>query len=254
MRTLLLAAAAATTVAAAGAAQADGHTLGADYDQLCFDKGTLRYVACPDDAPLDPLEAYGPVGPVYSFTGIRLGANVGYIFGDADATTTTLAGAVVGTDTVDIDGASVGLSLGYDYQFGMLVAGVEADAELASLNGKSALPVAAGADVDSSWLASIRARLGVVLGERTLTYLTGGWEMQELDIALTGTAVEQSETISGYTVGAGVEHMINSDVSLRLEYRYTDYDAANASFGANNRVVDLDAETHAIRVGLGYRF
>lgn len=203
MRVVMIAAAAA--VAASGVALANGH------DEQCFDKGTLTYFDCPTEE-------------VLTFDGLRLGAHVGYSWGqfeDDDG------------DEADFDGALFGASIGYFVDFGTVIVGAEADADLST------------AEIDEfgtegDWMASARAVLGYEFVEGTMAYATAGYELQEID--------EDGASFDGegYTVGGGLEHLVGGDVALRIEYRYSDYED---TFSDN-----VDYDQHAVRTGVGFRF
>jgi outer membrane immunogenic protein len=99
-----------------------------------------------------------------------------------------------GVDTGDDDGLVGGVQLGYNWQTGAIVYGVEADISLS------------GADhVD--WLASARGRLGYLILPNLLLYGTAGLGM-----------VNDRDTDTGFAYGVGVEGRLSSSTSARLEY------------------------------------
>ena len=68
-----------------------------------------------------------PPLPVYSWTGLYFGGNVGYSWGQAKSDRT---GSLVGlgvnvTESQEIDGVIGGVQTGYNYQFGTWVFGLE---------------------------------------------------------------------------------------------------------------------------------
>jgi len=74
-----------------------------------------------------PVYAPPPPVPVYSWTGIYFGANVGYSWGQSK---TDRAGSLIGLgvnvqESQDIDGVIGGVQTGYNYQFGTWVFGLE---------------------------------------------------------------------------------------------------------------------------------
>lgn len=172
-----------------------------------------------------------PVEPgVVTVSGDWEGAYVG-IFGAyaAGELTEDFAG-------IDIDGWLVGFAAGYDvYLSDSIVGGIVADIAWNDIDDD--------ADFSSDWNGSLRARLGYDAGA-FLPYVTGGLAFISGNDGISG----DSNTHWGWTVGAGVEVAVSEQLSLDLQYRYTDY--AAASYG----VSDVGATTHAATVGLNWRF
>jgi outer membrane immunogenic protein len=147
------------------------------------------------DAPVDYL-------PAITWTGFYFGANLGAAFGDDSA--------FLGDDSEFVGGVHVG----YNWQKnGNLVLGLEGDVDFAD-------------DVD--YLATIRGRVGFA-ADRTLFYGTGGVAFLSAD-----DTSGDSDTLTGYVVGGGIEHKIRDNVSLGLEGLYynfeDDLDSDDADF------------------------
>ena len=90
------------------------------------------------DLPAPYLKA-PPQPPLYSWTGIYLGGNVGYGWGNSQ-TDVTLAGAGVlfgSNSRFKMDGAIGGGQVGYNYQTGNIVWGVETDLQAADQAGSA---------------------------------------------------------------------------------------------------------------------
>ena len=68
----------------------------------------------------------------------------------------------------------IGGTVGYNYQSGPLVVGVEADLDWADINGSAAPFPGISANATINELNSIRARLGYSF-DRAMVYVTGGW-------------------------------------------------------------------------------
>jgi outer membrane immunogenic protein len=114
MKKLFLATAAFIVLAAASAQAADMYARPA--------------YAPPPAAPL----------PVYTWTGMYWGANVGYSWGTSryDA---TLTGVGTISNSQNINGAIGGVQTGYNYQFGAWVWGLETDIQASGEKGGSTL-------------------------------------------------------------------------------------------------------------------
>jgi outer membrane immunogenic protein len=67
------------------------------------------------------------------------------------------------------------------------------------------------------------------------------------------TMQESAQTSHGYTVGAGAEYRLSSNVSLRSEYRYVAL-GHNTTVDPLGAIWTTDLSEHVIRVGAAYRF
>ena len=192
------------------------------------------------------LAMKAPVAPAsaWSWTGFYVGGNIGggvasSQFGDGCffcASTTPTAGYFTG-----------GAQVGYNYQFGNGLVGVEAD-----VNGNSnfkggilgtdddpAIRVKSNMDVSGT----IRARAGLVVGN-AMVYTTGGaaWgKVHQTGIEFhnnpqnanfgtpDGATANSSRTLWGGVVGAGVEFALSPQVTVGGEFLHTTYADGNAN-------------------------
>lgn len=176
----------------------------------------------------------GPDGPEvapWTWTGFYLGAGIG--------------GGVTEIDVNGANGDGEGILgtvvLGYDRQFGgRWVAGVFADFDFSDISVN-----VGGVDVDQTYSWSIGARLGALVTPKTLLYATGGYTQTELEGGLEGTA-------DGYFVGAGLEHMLRDNWTLKFEYRYSEFEADVEQGGVV--VGDAELTSHTARLVLSYKF
>jgi outer membrane immunogenic protein len=134
--------------------------------------------------PLAPIIA---AAPVFTWTGFYGGLNAGWGWRDDDEETVVLGGAVPGTlffPDNDDGGFTGGAQIGYNYQIGSFVIGLETDIQWADTGeGEEVAFIPAGApgtfvpgefDNDlSDWFGTVRARAGVAF-DRVLIYATGG--------------------------------------------------------------------------------
>jgi outer membrane immunogenic protein len=130
--------------------------------------------------------------PSFSWTGFYLGANVGYAW-DADhpsrIVTTNIGTSTAPFDTPSANGGFFGVHAGYNYQFGRIVLGVEADAEAPMpglihadncgvvLGGQCGVLVGANfiqAEKQQDYFGTVRGRVGVAF-DRVLVYGSGGF-------------------------------------------------------------------------------
>ncbi|MEP0519045.1 MAG: outer membrane beta-barrel protein [Hyphomicrobiales bacterium] len=169
--------------------------------------------------------------PPADWTGSYLGAMLGYNWGTFDPNT----GA-----KVDVDGLLFGAFAGYNFQAGALVFGGEVDVAITSMDGTAGVN-----DADADWVGSVRGRLGYTW-DRHMIYGTAGVGFMSADVGLGG--VNDDKTHTGLVGGVGFESMLNKSFSARAEYLYTAYGDKEYSN------IDTDANSHAVRAGLGYHF
>ncbi|QCK86999.1 porin family protein [Phreatobacter aquaticus] len=174
-------------------------------------------------------------------------------------------------------GFSYGLHAGYQRLFNSVLLGIEADIE-GPMNALSSSWYAGNPDfgagnfyqqrIQSNWQTSIRARFGFV-HHATLFYMTGGVAIANfkyctvIDSCQGNGAqhvVKFNSTRIGWTVGAGFEHKLSYNWSVRMEYRYSNYGSRNCfsadacSINANSSDIANKVESHAVRVGVSYLF
>lgn len=192
-----------------------------------------------------------------SFEGLYLGLHLGYAV-DGNADFDFIAGTQSSTE---IDGFVYGGHLGYNWQSGPFVFGLESDISGAELDGTSPCPNAAfNCNADLDLLASIRARLGYVASTGLLIYLTGGYAYAEADFQANdglGDVYRGSGEFDGYVIGGGLEALLSQNMVLGLEALYYDFDGERIAFenalGARDDF-DADLDTTVIRARLSYKF
>lgn len=148
-------------------------------------------------------------------------------------------------NTVNTNGFVGGGFAGYNYQDGMFVAGVEADANYSNFRGSNA-----GLASRSAFDGSLRARMGIAVTDDVVIYGTGGGALQNLRV--TDVAGSDSNTMLGYTVGAGVDVKVTEQVFGRVEYRYTDF--GNRTFNTGSGPQSINSSDNRVTFGLGMKF
>src|SRR5690606_18132662 len=128
-------------------------------------------------------------------TGFYAGIQGGYGWGESNWN-------FVGIDTSP-DGWLIGGTLGYNWQAGSLVFGVEADVAWSDIKGDAACgPFVC--ETANSWLGTARLRLGYAF-DRFMPYITGGAAFGDVEATVVGLG-NASETRFGWTAGAGLEY------------------------------------------------
>jgi outer membrane immunogenic protein len=219
-------------------------------------------------APMAPISAV----PVFTWTGFYIGAQVGYAWGDDENNFPSNALVFNGVTYEpfdsgfggDNDSFLAGVHAGYNYQFGSIVVGIEGDVEglfgddedefdsiVYSAPGVPATFAFSGNTLD--WQGSIRGRVGFAF-DRAMIYATGGFAFGGVSGGFSSTLVDNGDdTITGWTLGAGVEYAFTNNLTTRLEYRYTSFEGDDSVFDGVTFGGD-ELDFHAIRVGLSYKF
>jgi outer membrane immunogenic protein len=177
----------------------------------------------------------------FSWSGLYIGAHVGYGWSDVDWHDT------VGPGSHDGNGWLAGAQIGYNVQTGQLVFGIEADLSSAWIDGGN---VCCGHDFN--WLASVRGRAGVAFnGNRTLLYATGGTAWADVDYSSPfGSGF--SNTHFGWVAGGGIEHMLTQNLSARVEYLHYSFDEASGIVATLPTTVEPKLDN--VRFGLNLKF
>ena len=158
------------------------------------------------------------------WNGLYVGLHGGYAWQDVDGIFNSGGNSTV-LSAIDLNGAIVGGQLGYNYQSGQFLLGIEGDASTLA-NGSDtvtgpAMPGAATFSADMNYLASIRARLGWAIND-WLLYGSVGWGFSRFEFTENMPAQPFSGKLrledEGIVYGGGVEWMLAYGVSLRAEY------------------------------------
>jgi outer membrane immunogenic protein len=211
-----------------------------------------------------------PVMPVlsnaYSWTGVYVGVQAGYGWG-RDTTKEYFTNPWVYTGLANAykaTGFMGGGHVGANWQYGALVVGAEADVNFGSIKGGFVDPPAAPFNPGGYGKtrlqseATFRGRIGYAF-DRFLVYGTGGYAVGQLTAKYTnwGLVSEKIEkTIDGYTFGGGIEYALTDNVTVRGEYRHTEYNlrrldskVAFPGFTATQK-----PRFDSLRVGASYKF
>ncbi len=201
-----------------------------------------------------------------SWTGFYLGVNVGGGFGEDRVGFGFVGAPGLATAKNAFGGAVGGGQLGYNYQFGSLVTGLETDIQATSLKSTLTAPALAGVSASYSqsvpWFGTVRARLGYAQ-DTWMIYATGGYAYAgvETNAAATAGAAAASfnadDLKSGWTAGAGIEVGLTRSWSVKGEYLYVDLGAAQTTWtftGIPSIVNDSHVTMNVVRGGVNYRF
>jgi outer membrane immunogenic protein len=198
-----------------------------------------------------------PPPPVFSWTGVYIGGQVGYQWGSASPSLVTPGAAYTGLPGNNLDGVVGGGHVGYNLQVQQFVFGLEGDVDGSNYSGGNSNGAVAYTTREPVE-ASIRGRIGYAW-DRVLFYGTGGVAFGDFNNTYTGPGggVDNVwDTRVGWTAGAGIEYAIDNNWSVRAEYRYTDFGDLNdyLANSAPGSYVHLHETDNRVQVGFSYKF
>ena len=196
------------------------------------------------DIPRPAYRAPAVYAPVFTWTGGYIGINAGYGWGRSDW------GAFAGN--ADPAGALAGLTLGYNWQTGPWVFGLEGDINWSDINGgftTAACPF--GCSIKNQWFGTARGRIGYAM-DRVMPYITGGAAFGDVRTTVNGFAGARDTNV-GWTIGGGIEGAITNNWTAKVEYLYMDLgDVSCGAFACG--AANVDFRSHIVRAGLNYKF
>lgn len=192
-----------------------------------------RHRTMPEKAPVY-------VQPPYNWTGLYIGLNGGGGWGRS-----AYSGAL--SSSFDLSGGLVGGTLGYNWQMGQVVLGLEGDGDWSDIRGSG--PCAGTTcETRNNWLATARGRLGYAF-DRFLPYVTGGAAFGDIKTSVTGLG-NTTTTRAGWTAGGGLEVAIAGPWTAKVEYLHVDLGSTSTVVpGAN-----ANFRSDIVRAGVNYRF
>jgi outer membrane immunogenic protein len=214
-----------------------------------------------------PLPPPPPLPPPFSWDGFYIGLTAGYgqstdNFNDLNSFNVLPESGVGGSQQFRTSGFIGGGTLGYNWQAGSFVYGLETDFS-GLTNSNDTLLSIPGACIPGtfqfslskcgygwqysnriSWLWTVRPRIGLAV-DRTLIYFTGGFALAGVQNGFWSTgscgpigcngaepffAVSSSSARVGFTVGGGVEYALTPNWTIKGEALYVDLQSSNAAF------------------------
>jgi len=221
-----------------------------------------------------PVKApvYKAPPPPFNWTGWYLGVNAGYVWGSAKTTDVTgynLAGSDI---SYHPNGFQGGGQVGYNYQIGQVVLGIEGEVGYLGLKKSEQYPPFVGVRTAADSVAHtsdgaygvIAGRLGYAF-DNILVYVKGGGIFTSVRSSFTDTDPAGTTLVSGtdtsyrngWTVGGGVEYAVDRNWIARLEYAHYDFGTASntaTSAGGANLTFDHKLTADSVRAGISYLF
>jgi outer membrane immunogenic protein len=160
--------------------------------------------------------------------------------------------------------------LGYNWQYGRLVGGLEADFDAADIKSTANLaainppPAVSNQMLKIDELASVRVRLGWEVRPDLLAYGTGGMGFGNGQAGITQTApylfIERNGLNEfGWVAGAGFEYKLLDRWLLRAEYLHYDFGRVTSLNDSLTAAAPIDSSlsrttVDVVRGGLSYKF
>jgi outer membrane immunogenic protein len=166
----------------------------------------------------------------WNWIGPYMGANVGYQWGS------------LSNSGAKPSGIAGGFQGGYNWQFGQIVTGWEADIQLSDAND-----VFANYKFSNSWFGTVRGRGGFAFNNMLL-YGTLGLALGRGHVDLGG--VSEDNLHIGWTTGVGLEVGVTPNWSVKAEYLFIDL--ANDNYVLTHTSNGLTS--NVVRFGANYRF
>jgi outer membrane immunogenic protein len=222
------------------------------------------FAAAPAIAADLPMKAPPAPPPVlFSWTGFYIGANIGGKWATFDHEVTGPATTVSFTGDTRSSWIAGG-QLGYNWQSGAWVFGVEGDIDAQNFSRTRVIGTAIGPFIpgdfftaESKWQASLRGRIGYAAWDRSLLYVTGGvaWTNIKGTVGLVGLGTFTGDrTITGGTVGLGYEYAFTNNVSLGVEGRWTFYGDRTFTAPVLGVSDKISLDTAEVMAKLNFRF
>jgi outer membrane immunogenic protein len=219
--------------------------------------------------------------PAVSWSGFYAGVHGAWIGDNGEAERSAVSG--VSADALPTrlglsdSGLGGGAQIGYLWQFGSLVAGLEADLTAMDV-GRSRSSVgqdgtfALRTDLSSqmNWFGTVKGRLGVSMPgllpivQQSLYYVTAGVAYAQVEHqgqitvvpAGIGPQASRDEWTTGFVVGGGTEHMLTQNISIKTETLYYSLDDESLTLAraGEQAVYRFRNDGWISRVGVNVRF
>jgi outer membrane immunogenic protein len=211
-----------------------------------------------------PRKAPPPVvvAPPFSWSGFYIGGHVGGAKVERCLELTLLDAEAC----VDRTGWLGGGQIGYNWQAGQLVFGVEFSGSFADLGGgvnAGLLPGGMYFESDGKSLLMLTGRLGWAM-DRTLLYVTGGAASARANVDFhvpVGAAIvvrDASLTRTGWTFGIGAEFAFTPNWSFAAQYNWIDLGGRDVTFAALGAAplvaANVDQSFNVFTLRMNYRF
>jgi outer membrane immunogenic protein len=239
--------------------------------------GVLGLLSPAFAADLPYAKAPSATPSVYDWTGVYVGAFGGGGVGNHNINNATGQAQPFADFSANYSslGGFGGGEVGYNWQSGNYIVGVESDLFWAGIRGSDSSQIAngsfagVGGAVDSDswrWGGTLRVRGGFTV-DRWLMFFTGGYAFGDIQHTNTppvgvGPVDKFNVTANGLTAGGGIAYAITNNISAKVEYRYYSFNGynrpgslANGGLTVNGQLPYSTVSTFSVvSVGLDFKF
>jgi outer membrane immunogenic protein len=174
---------------------------------------------------------------------------------------------------IPVNGPLAGGQIGYNWQSGWMLFGLEADGSWSNITGHGLCNTTTffmNCSSKIEGLATVTGRVGASI-DRALIYFKGGgaWGRESetiSNVALAPLATAFSSNLSvnryGWTIGMGIEYAFLPNWSAKIEYDFIDFGTKLYNFPVTSTVVapinfagwDFTSMIHEMKMGVNYHF
>jgi len=220
--------------------------------------------------------------PVWDWTGFYAGVHAGAGWGTTESTLTSISAPGIPAVIFNLpiaqnsrSGFLGGGQVGYNFQSGWAVFGVQADVAGLDVKGTTPCLTVLSCTAKSDWLATATGRIGGIVADKTLVYAKGGAAWLHTTHTVTipaavlgGLGAGSSSSVAtssfGWLLGLGAEYAFSPNWSAFLEYDYIEFDKKSAVLdlstlgglgaGAVTGNVDFKNKLSIAKIGVNYKF
>lgn len=202
------------------------------------------------------------INPVYNWTGGYIGIEGGYGWGHSDQTDPGVPPPPLPADgSYSVKGGFIGGTLGYNWQTGPWVFGLEGDYSWSDIKGHSDVcgpttptPHPCGAKLES--FGTVRGRVGYAFGAtgNWLIYGTGGLALGDIHAWDSLTPASGSKFRAGWTAGGGIETAFAPNWTAKVEYLYMDFGKTQYFDVVPGVPETVGMTVNLVRAGINYKF
>jgi outer membrane immunogenic protein len=204
-----------------------------------------------------------PVAPVasapaaiYTWTGLYIGGQIG-----GGAGRSSWSDPFTGGSNTFMSGAGFlgGGQIGANYQWNVLVLGIEGDFNWTGMKGNGSDFLGDAIGTETQWTSTVAGRVGAAFN-RLLIYGKGGAAFARdrgtfTDLA--GNSASSAFTRTGWTAGVGLEYGITANWSAKIKYDYLSFGSQPLNFttaAATTYVSSASLKAQEIKTGINFRF
>jgi outer membrane immunogenic protein len=205
----------------------------------------------------EPAQAESAAGaPAYNWTGFYIGGHAGGAW--ANNHWTDLEGSPITSNSPS--GFLGGAQIGFNYQSGFWIIGVEVSGSGAHLTSSSDCFDVLTCESKISWLLAVQGRLGVAVAPTAVVYATGGaaWVGDEFNFHSDELSGSTTATRAGGGVGGGLNFALYREVWVFVEYDHYWFGDHQMDLVASNQdsrlSVNVRQDVDVVKAGLNVRF